>query len=129
MLSWHDAYRDEPPARDPGQALADTEHWWRDWSRRYAPSHAYRGPVMRSLLTLKALTDGETGGMVSAATMSLPERIGGSKNYDYRFTWLRDATFTLHALLRSGYDEEARQWREWLLRASAGDPEHLQPMY
>lgn len=129
MLSWHDSYRDEPPMRDPEQALAETENWWRDWSSRYAPSHAYRAPVIRSLLTLKALTDGETGGMVAAPTTSLPERLGGNKNYDYRFTWLRDATFTLHALLRSGYDEEARQWREWLLRASAGDPEHLQPMY
>ncbi|HET8555207.1 MAG TPA: glycoside hydrolase family 15 protein [Rhodanobacteraceae bacterium] len=129
MLSWHDSYRDEPPARDPEQALAETEEWWRDWSSRYAPPHAYRASVIRSLLTLKALTDGETGGMVAAPTTSLPERIGGDKNYDYRFTWLRDATFTLHALLRSGYDEEARQWREWLLRASAGDPEHLQPMY
>jgi GH15 family glucan-1,4-alpha-glucosidase len=85
--------------------------------------------VVRSLITLKALTDGETGGMVGAPTTSLPEIPGGSKNYDYRFTWLRDATFTLYALIRSGYDEEARQWREWLLRASAGDPDKLQPFY
>ncbi|HET6726018.1 MAG TPA: glycoside hydrolase family 15 protein [Gammaproteobacteria bacterium] len=129
VLSWHNAYRDEPAARDAEQALADAENWWRNWSSQYPHSHAYREPVVRSLLTLKALTDDETGGMVGAPTTSLPERAGGKKNYDYRFTWLRDATFTLHALLRSGYDEEARLWREWLLRVSAGDPRHLQPMY
>ncbi|HET6654864.1 MAG TPA: glycoside hydrolase family 15 protein [Gammaproteobacteria bacterium] len=129
MLTWHNSYRDEPPARDPEQALAETESWWRDWSSRYSQTQDYREPVIRSLITLKALTDSETGGMVGAPTTSLPEHPGGKKNYDYRFTWLRDATFTLHALVRSGYDEEARLWREWLLRVSAGDPQHLQPMY
>lgn len=129
MLTWHNAYREEPPGRDPEQALAETESWWRDWSSQYTLSHPWRAAVLRSLITLKALTDGETGGMVGAATTSLPERPGGKKNYDYRFTWLRDATFTLHALIRSGYDEEARLWREWLLRVSAGHPQKLQPMY
>ncbi len=129
VLTWHNAYKPEPEARDPEQALAETENWWRDWSGHYSKNHEYREPVVRSLITLKALTDGETGGMVGAPTTSLPERPGGKKNYDYRFTWLRDATFTLYALIRSGYDEEARQWREWLLRATAGDPRYLQPMY
>ncbi|HET7371037.1 MAG TPA: glycoside hydrolase family 15 protein [Gammaproteobacteria bacterium] len=129
MLTWHNAYRREPEERDPEQALSETESWWRDWSSHYSKSRDYREPVIRSLITLKALTDGETGGMVGAPTTSLPEHPGGKKNYDYRFTWLRDATFTLHALVRSGYDEEARLWREWLLRVSAGEPEHLQPMY
>lgn len=129
VLTWHNAYREEPAAREANQALSETESWWREWSSRYTQKHEYREAVVRSLLTLKALTDGETGGMVGAATTSLPEHPGGRKNYDYRFTWLRDATFTLHALIRSGYDEEARLWREWLLRVSAGDPEHLQPMY
>jgi GH15 family glucan-1,4-alpha-glucosidase len=128
-LTWHNAYRPEPEARGPEQALEETEGWWRDWSSHYSKSHDYREPVIRSLITLKALTDGETGGMVGAPTTSLPEHPGGKKNYDYRFTWLRDATFTLHALVRSGYDEEARLWREWLLRVSAGHPQHLQPMY
>ncbi|HET7307130.1 MAG TPA: glycoside hydrolase family 15 protein [Gammaproteobacteria bacterium] len=128
-LTWHNAYRQEPDGRDPEQALDETDRWWRDWSSRYAQTHEYREPVIRSLITLKALTDSETGGMVGAPTTSLPEHPGGKKNYDYRFTWLRDATFTLHALIRSGYDEEARLWREWLLRVSAGHPEKLQPMY
>lgn len=129
VLTWHNAYHDEPAACDPGQALKEAEAWWRDWSGHYSVANEWREPVVRSLLTLKALTDGETGGMVGAPTTSLPEHPGRKKNYDYRFTWLRDATFTLHALVRSGYDEEARLWREWLLRVSAGDPAKLQPMY
>ncbi|HET7371038.1 MAG TPA: glycoside hydrolase family 15 protein [Gammaproteobacteria bacterium] len=129
VLDWHLSYHNPPEPCDAADMLEETEQWWRDWSSRCPTEGEWREPVVRSLITLKALTDSETGGMVAAATTSLPEQIGGERNWDYRYTWLRDATFTLYAMLLSGYKDEARKWREWLLRAAAGDAEKLQIMY
>ncbi|HXR35459.1 MAG TPA: glycoside hydrolase family 15 protein, partial [Candidatus Binataceae bacterium] len=114
---------------DPTTALAQTETFWRDWSANCRPAGPWSDAVLRSMITLKALTYAPTGGMAAAPTTSLPESIGGKRNWDYRFCWLRDATFTLYALLISGYTDEARAWREWLLRAVAGQPNELQIMY
>jgi GH15 family glucan-1,4-alpha-glucosidase len=118
-----------PRPAKPGDALRDTHRFWTDWIGR----HTYNGPwpdaVRRSMILLKALTYQPTGGIVAAATTSLPEQLGGPRNWDYRFCWLRDATFTLQALLGTGYVAEAKAWREWLLRAVAGDPADLQIMY
>jgi GH15 family glucan-1,4-alpha-glucosidase len=114
---------------DPLLALEETVSLWRRWSGRCEYTGEWRGPVMRSLITLKALTYRPTGGIVAAPTTSLPERQGGVRNWDYRYCWLRDATFTLNALLLAGYVEEATAWREWLLRAVAGAPEDLQILY
>ncbi|MFD2190239.1 glycoside hydrolase family 15 protein [Pistricoccus aurantiacus] len=129
VLSWSPSFRNKPKTLDARQLLDETERWWRDWSSQCQVDEDFREPVVRSLITLKALTDWETGGMVGAATTSLPEKIGGQANWDYRYTWLRDATFTLHAFLSSGYRGEAKAWRKWLLRAAAGGPENLQPIY
>ncbi|GHB04566.1 glycoside hydrolase family 15 protein [Modicisalibacter luteus] len=129
VLTWYRSFCDAPPSRDAEQALYETEQWWQEWSSRCEIDDQYREPVIRSLLVLKGLTHIETGGMVGAATTSLPEKIGGSFNWDYRYTWLRDSTFTLYALLTSGYTSEALAWRQWLLRAVAGDPGKLQPLY
>lgn len=132
-LTWHPSYR--PPTRrwDPAERLAETEQWWRDWSSecRFPGNgkHPWHDAVTRSLVTLKALTFQPTGGIVAAPTTSLPESIGGERNWDYRFCWIRDATLTLLALLTSGYRYEARAWRGWLLRAVAGHPRQLQIMY
>ncbi|MGH7931991.1 MAG: glycoside hydrolase family 15 protein [Candidatus Binataceae bacterium] len=127
--TWYRSHRPEPEARDPFQMLEETEQWWRNWSAQCCVAGSWRGPVMRSLITLKALTYSPTGGIVAAPTMSLPEQLGGVRNWDYRYCWLRDATFTLYALLNSGYTEEAAAWREWLLRSVAGQPHELQIMY
>jgi GH15 family glucan-1,4-alpha-glucosidase len=129
-LIWYRSYEVAPrPLDDPGQAIARTAGFWLDWIGR----SRYRGPwkeaVDRSLLTLKALTNADTGGIVAAPTTSLPEQLGGPRNWDYRFCWLRDATFTLFSLLNAGYRDEARAWREWLLRAIAGRPSDLNIMY
>ncbi len=130
LLTWHPSNESPPPDPDPYQALAKTERWWRDWGEgRCGNAGEYCEAVQRSLVTLKALTYAPTGGMVAAATTSLPEQIGGVRNWDYRYCWVRDATFTLYALLHSGFVEEARAWREWLLRAIAGKPADLQIMY
>jgi GH15 family glucan-1,4-alpha-glucosidase len=129
VLTWYRSYHKAPAACDADQAFNKIEQWWLDWSGQCPVQGEWREPAIRSLITLKMLTNTETGGMVAAATTSLPEQIGGERNWDYRYTWLRDATFTLYALLLSGYDKEARQWREWLLRAAGGDPEKLQIMY
>ena len=129
VLTWHRSYQEPPAPIDPEEALGETESWWREWSDRCVEVHPWREAVVRSLITLKAMTYAPTGGIVAAATTSLPEQIGGSRNWDYRFCWLRDASFTLSALLRAGYLDEARDWREWLLRAVAGDPAKLQIMY
>jgi GH15 family glucan-1,4-alpha-glucosidase len=114
---------------DPEQALRETESEWRRWSGRCAYQGRWRDAVVRSLITLKALTYAPTGGIIAAPTTSLPEQLNGVRNWDYRYCWLRDSTFTLNALLLAGYDDEAIAWREWLLRAAAGCPEDLQVLY
>jgi GH15 family glucan-1,4-alpha-glucosidase len=119
----------KPAALDAEAALRDATRFWTEWSRRSTYQGRYRDAVTRSLITLKALGYGPTGGLVAAATTSLPEKIGSVRNWDYRFCWLRDATFSLYALLIGGYQEEARAWRQWLLRAIAGDPSQIQIMY
>jgi len=129
VLTWYASSAEEPPSLDFEDALASTEHWWRQWVARCTYHGPWREAVVRSLITLKALTYSPSGGIVAAATTSLPEHIGGVRNWDYRFSWLRDATFTLYALLASGYTDEAMAWRNWLLRAVAGDPSQLQIMY
>jgi GH15 family glucan-1,4-alpha-glucosidase len=119
-----------PPAPlDPQSALEATEKFWNDWSSKCQGASSCPGPVARSLITLKALTYAPTGGIVAAPTTSLPEHLGGSRNWDYRFCWLRDATLTLLALMDAGYFEEAHAWRDWLLRAVAGSPDQIQIMY
>jgi GH15 family glucan-1,4-alpha-glucosidase len=129
VLTWFPSHDRRPKRIDAEQALAQTETFWRDWmaSCRYVGD--YSEAVHRSLLVLKALTYQPTGGIVAAPTTSLPERIGGIRNWDYRFCWLRDATFTLFALLNAGFSAEARAWRNWLLRAVAGDPANAQILY
>lgn len=129
VLTWHPSNEPPLPPIDPGAAVRDTAAWWRRWSSGCAYRGEWREAVLRALITLKALTYMPTGGIVAAATTSLPEKIGGVRNWDYRFCWLRDATFTLYALLMSGYQEEARAWREWLLRAVAGKPSQLNIVY
>ncbi|MDQ3574735.1 MAG: glycoside hydrolase family 15 protein, partial [Actinomycetota bacterium] len=129
VLTWHPSHESPP---DPIDALAnrkDTERWWREWSERCSYDLGWAGPVRRSLLTLKALTYAPSGGIVAAPTTSLPEQVGGPRNWDYRYCWLRDATFTLQALMSAGYTSEAQAWRDWLLRAVAGDPSAMQIMY
>jgi GH15 family glucan-1,4-alpha-glucosidase len=129
VLTWFPSHRDPPDPIDPDRALADTEEFWRAWCDRCT----YAGPsleeVRRSLIVLKALTYAPTGGIVAAPTTSLPERLGGVRNWDYRYCWLRDATLTLLTFLNAGYVDEASAWRRWLLRAAAGDPAALQVMY
>ncbi|MFJ6834954.1 glycoside hydrolase family 15 protein [Streptomyces sp. NPDC091209] len=128
-VSWEPSHKQPPALPEPEQSLEATEEFWRDWVDQCTYHGPYREAVVRSLITLKALTYAPTGGIVAAPTTSLPEEIGGVRNWDYRYTWLRDAAITLSSLLRTGYREEARAWREWLLRAVAGDPENLQIMY
>lgn len=128
-LNYRPSHEETRPAVDPEEVLAATETAWREWSGRCTYRGRWRDAVMRSLVTLKALTYAPSGGMVAAATTSLPEQPGGVRNWDYRYCWLRDATFALNALLLAGYDEEAIAWREWLLRAAAGSPEDLQILY
>jgi len=128
-ISWEPSHKQPPALPEPEQSLEATEDFWRDWVEQCTYHGPYREAVVRSLITLKALTYAPTGGIVAAPTTSLPEEIGGVRNWDYRYTWLRDAAITLSSLLRTGYREEARAWREWLLRAVAGDPENLQIMY
>ncbi len=129
VLSWGSSNAPNPGQIDPERALDETGQTWRDWSDRCRVQGCYRALVQRSLITLKALTYGPTGGIVAAATTSLPEKIGGTRNWDYRICWLRDATFTLYALMNAGYVDEAQEWRGWLLRAVAGDPSQLQILY
>jgi GH15 family glucan-1,4-alpha-glucosidase len=128
-LTWQPSHLGAPDQPDAEEALGTTEEFWLDWASQCTYQGPYREAVIRSLITLKALTYAPTGGIVAAPTTSLPEDIGGVRNWDYRYTWLRDATITLSSLLRTGYRDEARAWREWLLRAVAGDPENLQIMY
>jgi GH15 family glucan-1,4-alpha-glucosidase len=128
-LSWYRSHEAAPSALDVEAAVEATSKWWEDWSSRCTYQGEWRDPVVRSLLTLKALTYAPTGGIVAAPTTSLPELLGGVRNWDYRYCWLRDATFTLYALISGGYIDEAREWRSWLLRAVAGEPAQIQIMY
>ncbi|AVH98164.1 MULTISPECIES: glycoside hydrolase family 15 protein [Streptomyces] len=128
-ISWQPSHKEPPALPDPEGALEATADFWREWVDHCTYHGPYREAVVRSLITLKALTYAPTGGIVAAPTTSLPEEIGGVRNWDYRYTWLRDAAITLSSMLRTGYREEARAWRDWLLRAVAGDPENLQIMY
>jgi GH15 family glucan-1,4-alpha-glucosidase len=129
VLTYGPSHLEVPAPINPAQALQDTEDFWTEWSSRCTYQGDFRELVMRSLITLKALTYLPTGGIVAAPTTSLPEKLGGSRNWDYRFCWLRDATFTLLALISSGYTEEATAWQNWLLRAAAGYPANMQIMY
>jgi GH15 family glucan-1,4-alpha-glucosidase len=129
VMTWGPSHLPPPEAIDPARALEKTEKFWTDWARRCTYRGPWREPVMRSLLTLKALTYAPTGGIVAAPTTSLPEQLGGIRNWDYRYCWLRDATLTLLALMDAGYFREAAAWRDWLLRAAAGSPDQVQIMY
>ncbi|MGW1958160.1 glycoside hydrolase family 15 protein [Streptomyces sp. NPDC001920] len=129
VLTWHPSHEPRPPLIDPYEALRSSVRDWRKWAGRCTYDGPYRDAVVRSLITLKALTYRPTGGIVAAPTTSLPEELGGVRNWDYRYCWLRDSTLTLNALLAAGYQEEAEAWRNWLLRAVAGDPADLQIMY
>jgi GH15 family glucan-1,4-alpha-glucosidase len=126
---WHPSHETAPSPLNPGEALEDTTKWWREWVANGSYDGRWRDQVVRSLITLKALTYAPTGGLVAAPTTSLPEQIGGVRNWDYRYCWLRDATYALYALTIGGYTDEARAWRDWLLRAAAGSPASLQTMY
>jgi GH15 family glucan-1,4-alpha-glucosidase len=129
MLTWHASHRPAPRRISPVKALGDTEAWWGEWASHIDYTGGWQDAVIRSLLTLKALTYAPTGGIVAAPTTSLPEQLGGVRNWDYRYCWLRDATFTLSALMLAGLTDEAKAWREWLLRAVAGQPRQMQILY
>ncbi|HEY2327694.1 MAG TPA: glycoside hydrolase family 15 protein [Gaiellaceae bacterium] len=129
VLTWYPSNWEPPKTVKAEPALRDTERAWHDWLKGCRYEGEYPDQVLTSLMVLKALTYRPTGGIVAAPTTSLPERIGGVRNWDYRYCWLRDATFTLYALLNAGFDEEARAWRDWLLRAVAGDPAKMQILY
>ncbi|MFE2509040.1 glycoside hydrolase family 15 protein [Streptomyces naganishii] len=129
VLTWHPSHDPRPPLIDPYEALEHSVADWRAWTARCRYDGPHRDAVVRSLITLKALTYAPTGGIVAAPTTSLPEELGGVRNWDYRYCWLRDSTLTLGALLSAGYQEEAEAWRNWLLRAVAGNPADLQIMY
>ncbi len=129
-LSWHLSHlKAAEGASDEDAALEETDRHWKTWASRCKFRGPWRPSVIRSLITLKGLTYEPTGGIMAAATTSLPEHVGGVRNWDYRFCWLRDATFTLYSFMHAGYFEEARAWSEWLLRAAAGDPSQLQIVY
>src|SRR5438876_1988613 len=129
VLTWYPSNEDPPTPVDPEAALEDTRRLWEEWARTSTYRGEWREAVQQSLTVLKALTYAPSGGIVAAPTTSLPEQLGGVRNWDYRFCWLRDATLTLLAFLNAGYMDEARAWRIWLLRAAAGDPADLQIMY
>jgi GH15 family glucan-1,4-alpha-glucosidase len=129
VLTWFRSHEEPPKTVEPEEALKDTISYWQEWAERCTHGGRWHDDIHRSVLTLKALTYAPTGGVVAAPTTSLPESLGGVRNWDYRYCWLRDATLTLLALVRSGYVEEAGAWRDWLLRAAAGKPEDLQIMY
>ena len=128
-LTWIPTHRQAPSRQDPEKELATTEQWWRDWSGPCKYTGRWKEAVVRSLITLKGLIYQPTGGIVAAPTTSLPEHLGGVRNWDYRYCWLRDSTFTLYALMVGGYLEEAKAWREWLLNAVAGTPSEVNIMY
>ncbi|HAM27834.1 MAG TPA: glucoamylase [Microbacteriaceae bacterium] len=128
-LTWYPAHREPPERLDVDERQTDTEEWWKEWASMCAASPHYHDEVHRSLLVLRALTHEDTGGIVAAATTSLPEQFGGNRNWDYRYVWLRDASLTLDVLLSHGFEQEADAWRNWLLRAVAGDPGDIQIVY
>ncbi len=129
VLTWFESHRPRPIPVDADAALAAAERFWHEWCGRCTYQGRWDAQVRASLVVLKALTHSPTGGIVAAATTSLPERIAGVRNWDYRFCWIRDATFALYAFILAGYHDEARAWRQWLLRAAAGDPRQLQVLY
>jgi GH15 family glucan-1,4-alpha-glucosidase len=128
-LTWHLSYEESPPVEDADSALARTEAWWREWSGRCNYEGAYRDQVLTSLIALKAMTSETTGAVIAAPTTSLPEDIGGERNWDYRYCWLRDSVLALEALLAAGYTDEALAFRDFLLRVGTGDPTAIQIMY
>ena len=128
-LTWHLSYEESPPVEDADSALARTEAWWREWSGRCGYEGAYRDEVLTSLIALKAMTSETTGAVIAAPTTSLPEDIGGVRNWDYRYCWLRDSVLALEALLAAGYTDEALAFRDFLLRVGTGDPTTIQIMY
>src|SRR5215213_7444220 len=128
-LTWHLSYEESPPVEDADSALARTEAWWREWSGRCGYEGAYRDEVLTSLIALKAMTSETTGAVIAAPTTSLPEEIGGERNWDYRYCWLRDSVLALEALLAAGYTDEALAFRDFLLRVGTGDPTTIQIMY
>lgn len=129
VLTWFASHEEPPRAINPEHALRETEEYWSEWAKRCQHKGPWMDAVVRSLITLKGLTYAPTGGIVAAATTSLPEKIGGVRNWDYRYCWLRDATYTLLAFMDAGYGDEAKSWRDWLLRAIAGSPAQMQIMY
>jgi GH15 family glucan-1,4-alpha-glucosidase len=132
VLNWSPSFRAAPSPLSAGElaeARKQVHSFWTGWAAAFRPAERWGDAVLRSLLTLKALAHWETGGIVAAATTSLPEQLGGPRNWDYRYCWLRDATFTLYALIGAGFLEEAKAWHEWLLRAVAGSPDNLQIVY
>jgi GH15 family glucan-1,4-alpha-glucosidase len=129
VMAWYRSHEPEPPALDAVTCVTETERFWSTWCARCDAPSEWREAIVRSLITLKALTYTPTGGLVAAVTTSLPEQLGGVRNWDYRFCWLRDATFALYALMTGGYVDEALAWRDWLLRAVAGAPAQAQIMY
>ncbi|HET8578930.1 MAG TPA: glycoside hydrolase family 15 protein [Methylomirabilota bacterium] len=129
VLTWHPSHLPPPAAGDAEQEVRKTEEWWREWAKGCKYEGPWQDAVLRSLITLKALTYAPTGGLVAAPTTSLPEQPGGTRNWDYRYCWLRDATFALYALMIGGYMDEARAWREWLLRSVAGHPAEVNTLY
>lgn len=129
VLTWSNSFNEEPAPIKVAENIENVSKAWEKWSSRHIPRGEYAEAVLRSIITLKALTHYKTGGIIAAATTSLPEEIGGIRNWDYRFCWLRDSTFTLYALMGAGFIQEAREWRDWLIRAVAGNPDQLQIMY
>ena len=129
ILNWSPSFTPAPPPLRGADALRQVHGFWSDWATAHKPCNDYADAALRSLLTLKALAHWTTGGIVAAGTTSLPEKAGGSRNWDYRYCWLRDATFTLLALISAGFLDEARAWHQWLLRAVAGSPDDVQTMY
>lgn len=128
-LTWSNSFTDEPAPVKVAENIENVSKAWETWSSRHIPRGEYAEPVLRSIITLKALAHHKTGGIIAAPTTSLPEGIGGVRNWDYRYCWLRDSTFTLYALLGAGFIQEAREWRDWLLRAVAGNADQIQIMY
>src|SRR5262249_54439347 len=129
ILTYGASHLPPPPAPDPAGALAATEGFWTEWVDKGEAAGEWSDAVTRSLITLKALTYAPTDAIVAAPTTSLPERLGGERNWDYRYCWVRDATRTLLAFMDAGYYDEAQAWRDWLLRAAAGSPDQMQIMY